>query len=59
MTKIGNAHQACRLAKRVSVNMISAVAQKDNPHYYDDLVSLGKRKRVAEVTHAAVPVEED
>ena len=59
VTKIGNAHQACRLAKRVSVNMISAVTQKDNPNYYYDLVSLGKRKRVPEITHAAVPVEED
>jgi len=59
VTKVGNAHQACRLAKRVSVDMISAVAHKDNPTYYDDLVSLGKRSRVADVQHAAVPVEDN
>jgi len=59
VTKVGNAHQACRLAKRVSVDMISAVAHKDNPTYYDDLVTLGKRSRVADVQHAAVPVEDN
>jgi hypothetical protein len=42
VTKVGNAHRACRLAK-----------------YYDDLVSLGKRSRVADVQHAAVPVEDN
>ena len=43
--KIKNAHQACRLAKRVSVKMVAAVAKKDNPHYYDECLALGKRKR--------------
>ena len=57
--KVGNAHQACRLAKRVSVNMIAAVAKKDHPTYYDDLVSLGKRNRGTEIEHAAVPVVDD
>ena len=59
VTKIGNAHQVCRLAKRVSVNMISAVAQKDKPAYYDELVSLGKRSRGTEIAQAAVPVVDD
>ena len=57
-TKIKHAHQACRLAKRCSLNMISAIAQKDNPGYYDDCVALGKRDRHAEVAPAAIPVEE-
>jgi hypothetical protein len=57
--KVSNAHQVCRLAKRVSVNMISAVARKDKPTYYDELVSLGKRNRGTEVAQAAVPVNED
>jgi hypothetical protein len=57
--KVSNAHQVCRLAKRVSFNMISAVAQKDKPTYYDELVSLGKRNRGTEVAQAAVPVIED
>jgi hypothetical protein len=39
--------------------MISAIAQKDNPDYYDECVALGKRGRVAEVTPAAVPVVDD
>jgi hypothetical protein len=57
--KIRHAHQACRLAKRVSLNMISAIAKKDHPDYYDECVALGKRERVAEVTPAAVPVVDD
>ena len=56
--KIQNAHQACRLAKRVSLSMISAIAQKDNPDYYDDCVALGKRGRVLDVAPAEVPVED-
>ncbi len=36
LSEIRHAYQACRLAKRVSLNMISAVAQRDNPTYYDD-----------------------
>ena len=39
--------------------MISAVAQKDHPTYYDDLVSLGERSRGGEIAEAAVPVEDD
>ena len=57
-TKIKHAHQACRLAKRSSLSMISAIAQKDNPSYYDDCVALGKRDRHAEVAPAAIPIEE-
>jgi hypothetical protein len=57
--KIKHAHQACRLAKRVSLNMISAIAKKDHPDYYDECVALGKRERFAEVTPAAVPVDDD
>jgi len=59
INKVGNAHQACRLAKRVSVKMIAAMAQKDHPTYYDDLVALGKRSRGAEIAQAAVPVVDD
>ena len=59
MTKVRHAHQACRLAKRVSLNMISAVAQRDNPTYYDDCVALGKKAKVVEVGEAAVPVVEE
>ena len=36
--------------------MISAVAQRDNPTYYDDCVALGKKARDVEVAEAAVPV---
>ena len=50
--------QACRLAKRVSVSMISAVAQKDHPNYYDDLVTLGKKSRGTDIAEAAIPVAE-
>ena len=57
--KVKHAHQACRLAKRVSVKMMAAVAKRDNPTYYDDCVSMGKRRRDDEVPDAAVPVEED
>jgi hypothetical protein len=58
VAKVRHAHQACRLAKRVSLNMISAVAQKDHPTYYDDCVTLGKRARATEMPAAAVPIEE-
>ena len=58
-SKVGHAHQACRLAKRVSVKMISAIAKNDHPTYYDDCMLLGKRKRTEQVAEAAVPVEED
>ncbi len=59
-TKVGHAHQACRLAKRVSVGMNAAIASKDNPMYYDETLALGKRKRQNEEHEvAAVPVEAD
>ena len=57
--RVKHAHQACRLAKRVSIKMISAVAKRDNPAYYDDCVAMGKKKKVEEVPEVAVPVEED
>ena len=59
MAKIRHASQACRLAKRVSLNMISKVAHTDNPTYYDECVALGKKARVTEIAEAAVPVEEE
>ncbi len=56
--KIGHAHQACRLAKRVSVGMNAAIASKDNPRYYDETLALGKRSRkVHEHEVAGVPVD--
>jgi hypothetical protein len=60
--KVGNAHQACRLAKRVSVHMVSQVAKKDNPSYYKDLQDMGKRHRKEvreEDRHAAIPIVDD
>ena len=58
--KMKNAHQACRLAKRVSVQMMAAIAKKDNPDYYDECVALGKRRKDdEEIAEAALPVLED
>jgi len=57
--KVGHAHQACRLAKRVSVGMNAAISSKDNQQYYDDVLSVGKKQRLEDShTVAEVPVEE-
>ena len=62
--KVGNARQAMRIAKRVSVHMMATISKHDKPTYYEDTMARGKKTRIdiepmLPQQEAAVPIDED
>ena len=62
--KVGNARQAMRIAKRVSVHMMATISKDDKPTYYEDTLARGKKartevERILPQQEAAVPIDED
>jgi len=60
--KVGNARQAMRIAKRISVNMVAKMSTRDYPNYYEDTLARGKKARKEQEhvhAEAAVPVDDN